>query len=100
MENARMFTAIIEPEGKGYISFCPEFDIACLGNSFDEARTKLLEAVERFLETASLAEIKGRYRDRVTIERIELPCPRAAHLLKSSPRPPLVNSCEERVAMA
>jgi predicted RNase H-like HicB family nuclease len=81
MEDKCIFTAVIEREGRGYISFCPEFDIACQGDSLAEARASLAEAVERFLETASLAEIRARYHCEVQITGMEISCARAAQVL-------------------
>ena len=46
-------TAIIEREGDGYVSLCPELDIASQGGSVEEARDNLPEALELFLEAAS-----------------------------------------------
>lgn len=37
----RQLTAIIEREGDGYVSFCPEFDIASQGDTIEEARRNL-----------------------------------------------------------
>jgi len=58
MKKNRSLTAIIEREGDGYVSLCPEFDIASQGETIEEARNNLAEAVELFLETASPSEIK------------------------------------------
>jgi len=52
--------AIIEREGDGYVSLCPELDIASQGDSVEEARRNLQEAVELFFETASPEEIQHR----------------------------------------
>lgn len=46
-------TAIIEREGDGYVSLCPELDIASQGRTVEEARENLKEALELFFETAS-----------------------------------------------
>jgi predicted RNase H-like HicB family nuclease len=56
----RHLTAIIEREGDGYVSLCPELDIASQGDSIEEARKNLREAVELFIETASPEEIQHR----------------------------------------
>ncbi len=56
-------TAIIEQEGDGYVALCPELDIASQGDSVDEARDSLTEALELFLEAASHAEIRHRLHD-------------------------------------
>lgn len=56
----RHFTAIIEREDDWYIALCPELDIASQGQSVEEARYNLIEALELFFETASPAEIQQR----------------------------------------
>ena len=66
------FTAVIEREGDGYVSLCPELDIASQGNTVDEARANLLEAVEGFLEVASAQEISERVPPEIYVERLEV----------------------------
>ena len=56
----RRLTAIIEREGDGYVSLCPEVDIAIQGRTVDEARSNLEEALELFFEAASATEIERR----------------------------------------
>jgi predicted RNase H-like HicB family nuclease len=56
----KMLTAIIEREDDGYVSLCPELDIASQGDRITEARDNLRAALELFFETASLAEIRQR----------------------------------------
>jgi predicted RNase H-like HicB family nuclease len=56
----KQLTAIIEREGDGYVSLCPEMDIASQGNTVEEARENLREALELFFETAAPEEIKAR----------------------------------------
>ena len=53
-------TAVIEREGDGYVSLCPELDVASQGKTVEEARDNLREALELFLESASADEIKQR----------------------------------------
>ena len=53
-------TAIIEREGNGYVSLCPELDIASQGDTVESARNNLKEALELFFETASPEEIQYR----------------------------------------
>ncbi len=55
----RQLTAIIEREGDGYVSLCPELDIASQGDNVSEARENLREALELFLETASPARFRS-----------------------------------------
>lgn len=68
----RRLTAIIERESDGYISLCPEFDIASQGNTVQEARENLQEALELFFETASPGEIQQRFRKEVYITQLEI----------------------------
>lgn len=54
-------TAIVEREGTGYVAQCPELGIATQGNDIPTARNNLQEAIELFLECASLKEIQQRF---------------------------------------
>lgn len=60
MNNRPHLTAAIHREGDGYVSLCPELDIASQGETMDEARANLVEAVELFLETADAREVTSR----------------------------------------
>ena len=51
----RQLTAIIEREGDGYVALCPELDLASQGDTVQEARENLREALELFFESASAA---------------------------------------------
>ncbi len=48
MKQPHQFTGIIEREGDGYVALCPELDIASQGNTVEEARSNLIEAIELF----------------------------------------------------
>ena len=65
-------TAVIEREGDGYVSLCPELDIASQGNTVEEARNNLREALELFFEVASPAELEGRLHSEVYVTRMEV----------------------------
>ena len=65
-------TAVIEREGDGYVSLCPELDIASQGNTVEEARNNLREALELFFEIASPAELEGRLHSEVYVTRMEV----------------------------
>jgi predicted RNase H-like HicB family nuclease len=65
-------TAVIEREGDGYVSLCPELDIASQGDTVEEARNNLREALELFFEIASPAEVEGRLHSEVYITRMEV----------------------------
>jgi predicted RNase H-like HicB family nuclease len=66
------FTAIIEREEDGYVSLCPELDIASQGSTVEEARYNLIEALELFFEHASKSEIEERLHSEVFITRLEV----------------------------
>lgn len=68
----KQLTAIIERENDGYVSLCPELDIASQGDSIEEARENLREAVELFFEAASPEEIRQRLHEEVYITRLEV----------------------------
>jgi predicted RNase H-like HicB family nuclease len=57
---SQSLTAVIHREGDGYVSLCPELDVASQGDSVEEARRNLAEAVELFFECASPSEIRRR----------------------------------------
>lgn len=63
MQTIQQFTAIIEREGEGYVSLCPELDIASQGETIEEARDNLKEAVELFLEVVDPSEINTRLKN-------------------------------------
>ena len=65
-------TGLIEREGDGFVSLCPELDIASQGHTIDEARRNLIEAVELFLETASPSEAQDRLRGELYVTTIEV----------------------------
>jgi predicted RNase H-like HicB family nuclease len=60
MKQTHQLTAIIEREGDGYVALCPELDIASQGDSVEEARANLQEALELFFESADPTEIDER----------------------------------------
>lgn len=68
----RHVTAIIEREGDGYVSHCPALDIASQGDTIEEARANLQEAVELFFECASSEEITQRFHGEVYVTRLEV----------------------------
>jgi predicted RNase H-like HicB family nuclease len=68
----RQLTAIIEREGDGFVALCPEVDVASQGDSVDEARRNLKEALELFFQTASPEEIKHRLHGEVYVTQVEI----------------------------
>jgi predicted RNase H-like HicB family nuclease len=72
MKHVQQLTAIIEREGDGYVSLCPEVDIASQGDTIEAARKNLQEAVELFFETADRSEIERRQHFEVFVTRLEV----------------------------
>ncbi|MDR3570174.1 MAG: type II toxin-antitoxin system HicB family antitoxin [Syntrophobacteraceae bacterium] len=68
----KQLTAIIEREGAGYVSLCPELDIASQGATIEDARNNLREAVELFFETASPNETQTRLHEEVYVTQLEV----------------------------
>jgi len=65
-------TAIIEKEAGGYSSLCPELDIASQGDTVEEARKNLKEALLLFFESAPPEEVKERLADEIYITPLEV----------------------------
>jgi predicted RNase H-like HicB family nuclease len=54
------------------VALCPELDIASQGNTIEEARENLREALQLFFETASQEEIKTRLHEDLYVTRVEV----------------------------
>jgi predicted RNase H-like HicB family nuclease len=67
-------SAVLNPEEDGYVSLCPELDIASQGDTIEEALANLKEALEGFLETASPEEVQTRLKKPPLFTRIEVVC--------------------------
>ncbi len=65
-------TAIIEREGNGYLSLCPELDVASQGDTIEAARDNLREALQLFFESASPNEIAQRFHREVFVTQVEV----------------------------
>ena len=72
MQNMRRLTCVLQREGDGFVSFCPELDIASQGDTIEQARANLIEAVELFFETADKNEITQRLRGEMYVTPIEV----------------------------
>lgn len=68
----RQLTAIIEREDDGYVAHCPQLDVASQGDSIEQARHNLIEALELFFETASASEIRERLHQEVYVTTVEV----------------------------
>lgn len=60
MKQNLQLTAVIEREGDGFVSLCPEIDVASQGDTIEDARANLIEALEMFFEAADPSEITRR----------------------------------------
>lgn len=76
-----IFTAVIEKDDNMYVALCPELDIASQGNSLEEAKSNLKEAIEIFFEYASESEIKNRLNYDVFISPLEVNLGKNAYAL-------------------
>jgi len=54
------YSVVIHEEDRGFVSLCPELDVASQGDTLEKARANLIEAVEMFLEVAPEEEILRR----------------------------------------
>jgi predicted RNase H-like HicB family nuclease len=73
MQGSRRLTAIIYREDDGFVSLCPELDIASQGGSIEEARKNLIEALTLFFEIADDTDILGRMHGEVFVTQVEIP---------------------------
>jgi predicted RNase H-like HicB family nuclease len=65
-------TAIIQPEDGAFVALCPELEIASQGDTVEEARDNLREALELFFECAPSAEVKQRLKGEVFVTQVEV----------------------------
>ena len=65
-------TALIEREGNGYVSRCPELEIASQGDTVEQARDNLKEALELFFEEAPDEEIQRRIHGDLFVTQVEV----------------------------
>jgi predicted RNase H-like HicB family nuclease len=74
LSGQQRFTVMIEREGEGYVSLCPELDIASQGDSVEAAKLNLKEAIELFFEMADPSEIQARLANELFITSLEVNC--------------------------
>ena len=73
MGTSRRLTAVIERENDGYVALCPELDIASQGDTIEEARSNLVEALTLFFEAADSSEVGRRLHPEVLVTQVEVP---------------------------
>jgi predicted RNase H-like HicB family nuclease len=71
-QRTNTLTAIIQRAEEGYSSFCPELDVASQGETVEQARKNLQEAVELFLETAAPSELRRRTQSEVYVTNMQV----------------------------
>ena len=69
----RRLTAVIEREDDGYVASCPELDIASQGDTIEQARANLVEALTLFFEAADPSEVQRRLHSEVFVTQVEVP---------------------------
>lgn len=68
----KTLTATIWREGDGFVALCSELDVASQGDTVEEARGNLKEAVELFFATASPDEVAQRLCSEIYITPLEV----------------------------
>ena len=72
MKTFQNFTAIIEKEKDGFVALCPELDVASQGDTVEEAKNNLQEAIELLLEHASTSELDRRLKKDLFITNMQI----------------------------
>ena len=75
MKRPLRLTAIIEREDEGFVSLCPEVDVASQGSSVEEAKANLIEALSLFFDTADPSEVARRFRSEIFVTQVEVEVP-------------------------
>lgn len=68
----RSLTAVLIREDEGFVAICPEVDVASQGDSVEDAKKNLREAVELFFECASPQEIEQRLSSEAFVSTLEV----------------------------
>lgn len=68
----KALTALFTKEETGYVALCPEIDVVSQGDTVEEAKANLKEAVELFFECASSNEISQRLSSESFISSLEV----------------------------
>ena len=59
-------------EEDGYVDLCPEYDVASQGQTVEEARQNLVEALTLFFECADPAELNQRFKSELLVTQVEV----------------------------
>jgi len=72
MSHVERVTVVIEREDDGFVALCPGLDIASQGDSIEEARANLAEALALFFEAASPEEVSERFHPEVYVTSLDI----------------------------
>jgi len=67
------FSSVVSKEGKWYVAYCPELEIASQGKSVEAALENLREAIELYLEDENAKAPEVNYRPMVTVVKVVRP---------------------------
>ena len=62
------YTAVVWKEKKGFVSKCPELDVASCGDTLEEAIDNLKEAVELYIENARELKLTEDIEESLTVK--------------------------------
>lgn len=65
-------TSVVLPEEGGFYAICPELDVASQGDTADEAKANLQEALELYLEGMTEEEIINEI-NKESVDQIDFP---------------------------
>jgi predicted RNase H-like HicB family nuclease len=68
----RTLTAVLIRECDSFVALCPENDVVIQGNTVEEAKTNLREAVELSFECASAEEVQERLAAKSFVSSLEV----------------------------
>jgi predicted RNase H-like HicB family nuclease len=68
----KTLTVTILREDDGCVSLCPELDIVSQGDTVEEARVNLQEAVDLFFETAGASEVTASLKPETYVTSMEV----------------------------
>jgi predicted RNase H-like HicB family nuclease len=68
----RMLTAVLTREDDGFVALCPEIGVVSQGDTVEQAKANLREAVELFFECASEVEIGERLSSEAFVSALEV----------------------------
>ena len=72
MSRIERVTAFIERQGEWYVAISPAYGVASQGETVDEAKRNLQEALELFLESADQSEVERRLNSEFVVAELEL----------------------------